>query len=172
MKRTLLWLVAVGAVAALAYAQTVTVRGAVGHGLAGNPDSDRPNAQFRFAVHEAEFNGRTRLGGGFQIEVRGEQGITTVHMPQVERLAVNAEEGVATFSGRGWAVQRTRQGMRRVQGVVFVRVADNRDAGSTEGDPDTIAVAFRTAPDAEPAFAYRGAVLRGDIHVFVETRSR
>lgn len=172
MKRTLLWLVAIGAIAALAYAQTASARGALGQGLAGAPDSDRPNAQFRFAVSEVNFNGRTRLNGGFQIEVRGEEAVTVVHLPNVERLAVDVESGVATFSGRGWAVQRTRQGMRRVQGFVLVRVEDNRAADSTEGDPDRIAVAFRTAPDAEPAFTYRGVVLRGDIRVFAETRTR
>ncbi|MCX7993062.1 MAG: hypothetical protein N2651_05290 [Fimbriimonadales bacterium] len=172
MKRKLLWLVAIGALAALAYAQTATLRGAAGQGLAGAPDAERPNAQFRFAVKELEFNGQTRRGGSFEIEVRGENSVTTVHLPNVERLAVNAEEGVAAFSGRGWAAQRTRQGVRRTQGIVFVRVEDNRSADSTEGDPDTIAVAFRTAPDAEPVFTYRGVVLRGDIRVFEETRSR
>ncbi|MCS6883653.1 MAG: hypothetical protein NZU74_20210, partial [Chloroflexaceae bacterium] len=149
-----------------------TLRGAAGQGLAGAPDAERPNAQFRFAAKQLEFNGQSRTSGGFEIEVRGENAVTVVHLGNVERLAVNMEEGTATFSGRGWAAQRTRQGVRRTQGIVTVRVADNRDAGSTEGDPDTIAVALRTAPDADPVFAYRGVVQRGDIVVFEETRSR
>lgn len=170
MKRKLLWLVAIGAVAALAYAQTVTVRGAIGMGVAGAQNA--PNAQFRFLAKQVVFNDQSRTGGSFGIEVRGENAITVVHLPNVDRLEVDAENGVAVFSGRGWIVQRTRQGVRRTQGIVTVRVADNRDAGSTDGDPDTIEVAFRTAPDAEPAFTYRGVVLRGDIRVFEETRSR
>lgn len=172
MKRKLLWLVAIGAVAALAYAQTVTVRGAIGMGMAGAQDAERPNAQFRFLAKQVVFNDQSRTRGSFEIKVRGENAITVVHLPNVDRLEVDAENGVAVFSGRGWIVQRTRQGVRRTQGIVTVRVADNRDAGSTDGDPDTIGVAFRTAPDAEPAFTYRGVVLRGDIRVFEETRSR
>ncbi len=172
MKRNLLWLVAVGAVTALVYAQTATLRGAAGHGMAGAPDAERPNAQFRFAVKELVFNNQSRLGGGFEIEVRGENGLTVLHMPNVASLSVDAANGIATFSGRGWAAQRTRQGVRRTRGIVFVRVEDNRSPGSTEGDPDTIAVAFRTAPDADPVFTYEGVVLRGDIRVFEETRSR
>lgn len=172
MKRKLLWLVAIGAVAAFAYAQTATLRAAVGQGLAGAPDAERPNAQFRFAVKQVEFNGQSHTGGGFDIEVRGDNSVTGVHLTRVANLSVDAENGVATFSGRGWAAQRTRQGVRRTQGIVTVRVADNRDASSTEGDPDTIAVAFRTAPDADPVFTYRGVVQRGDIRVIEETRSR
>lgn len=172
MKRKLLWLVAIGAVAAFAYAQTATLRAAVGQGLAGAPDAERPNAQFRFAVKQAEFNGQSRTGGGFDIEVRGDNSVTVVHLTQVASVSIDAENGVATFSGRGWAAQRTRQGVRRTQGIVTVRVADNRDADSTEGDPDTIAVAFRTAPDADPVFTYSGVVKRGDIRVIEETRSR
>lgn len=172
MKRKLLWLVAIGAVAAFAYAQTATLRAAVGQGLAGAPDAERPNAQFRFAVKQVEFNGQSYTGGGFDIEVRGDNSVTGVHLTRVANLSVDTENGVATFSGRGWAAQRTRQGVRRTQGIVTVRVADNREAGSTEGDPDTIAVAFRTAPDADPVFTYRGVVQRGDIRVIEETRSR
>jgi hypothetical protein len=172
MKHKLLWLVAIGAVAVLAYAQTATLRGAAGQGMAGAPDAERPNAQFRFAVKQLVFNNQSRTSGGFEIEVRGENAATVVHLPNVDRLEVDAENGVAAFSGRGWIAQRTRQGVRRTPGIVTVRVADNRDADSTEGDPDTIAVAFRTAPEAEPAFTYRGVVLRGDIRVFEETRSR
>lgn len=172
MKRKLLWLVAIGAVAALAYAQTVTVRGTIGQGLAGPQDAERPNAQFRFVAKQVVFNDQSRTGGSFEIEVRGQNAVTVVHLPSVDRLEVDAANGVAVFSGRGWVAQRTPQGVRRTQGIVIVRVADNRDADSTDGDPDTIAVALRTAPDAEPAFTYRGVVKRGDIRVFEETRSR
>jgi hypothetical protein len=70
MKRKLVWLTAIGAVMALAYAQSVTIRGAIGFGLAGAPDAERPNAQFHFSVKQVEFNNQSRLGGGFAIEVR------------------------------------------------------------------------------------------------------
>jgi hypothetical protein len=58
MKRKLIWLTAIGAVMALAYAQSVTIRGAIGFGLAGAPDAERPNAQFNFSVKQASITGR------------------------------------------------------------------------------------------------------------------
>jgi hypothetical protein len=173
MKRKLIWLTAMGAVMALAYAQSVTIRGAVGFGLAGAPDAERPNAQFNFSVKQAEYNGQTRLGGGFAIEVREANRLVSIHMANARRLEVDTENKVATFGGPAFAVERTRQGVQRARGVVVVRVDDNRTPRDTQGDPDTIAVAFFTNPDSEePAYAYRGAVRRGDIVVFEETRSR
>ncbi len=172
MKRTLLWLVAAGAFVTLAYAQTVIVRGAVGFGFAGAPDAERPNARFDFSVQEVVYGNQSRLFGGFAIEVRSENAITVVHLARVERVSVDAAEGTASFSGRGWAVQRTRQGVRRVQGIVSVSVEDNRDPRATEGDPDTLTVEFRTEPDTDPVFTYAGVVKRGDISVFERTRSR
>lgn len=46
--RKLIWLGALGTLAALVYAQTVTVRGAVGGGAAWAPDAEHPNARFNF----------------------------------------------------------------------------------------------------------------------------
>ena len=173
MKRKLVWLTAIGAVMALAYAQSVTVRGAVGHGLAGAPDAERPNAQFHFSVKQVEFNEQSRLGGGFAIEVREANRLVSIQMPNAQRLAVDIENKRAVFSGPAVAVQRTRQGVERARGVVVVRVEDNRSLRDTGGNPDTIAVDFFTNPDSEePAYAYRGVVRRGDIVVFEETRSR
>jgi hypothetical protein len=173
MKRKLIWLTAIGAVMALAYAQSVTIRGAIGFGLAGAPDAERPNAQFNFSVKQAEYNGQTRLGGGFAIEVREANRLVSIQMPNAQRLTVDIENKRAVFSGPAVAVQRTRTGVERARGVVVVRVGDNRTPRETGGNPDTIAVAFFTNPDSEePAYAYRGAVRRGDIVVFEETRSR
>lgn len=173
MKRKLIWLTAIGAVMALAYAQSVTIRGAIGFGLAGAPDAERPNAQFNFSVKQAEYNGQTRLGGGFAIEVREANRLVSIQMANAQRLAVDIENKRAIFSGPAVAVVRTRQGVERARGVVAVRVGDNRTPRDTQGDPDTIAVAFFTNPDSEePAYTYRGVVRRGDIVVFEETRSR
>jgi hypothetical protein len=173
MKRKLIWLTAMGAVMALAYAQSVTIRGAVGFGLAGAPDAERPNAQFNFSVKQAEYNGQTRLGGGFAIEVREANRLVSIHMANARRLEVDTENKRAVFSGPAVAVQRTRTGVERARGVAIVRVGDNRNPRETGGNPDTIAVAFFTNPDSEePAYAYWGAVRRGDIVVFEETRSR
>ncbi|BCW96848.1 MAG: hypothetical protein WHS44_12070 [Fimbriimonadales bacterium] len=172
MKRKLMWLAGIGAIAALAYAQTVTVRGAFGHGLAGHPDAERPNAQFNFSVKQVEYNGQTRTGGGFAIEVRTEQSLTTIQMANANRIAVDMENHAATFSGPAVAVQRTRQGVQRTRGVAVVRVGDLRNPRTGEGDPDTIAVRFFVEGNEEPVFTYRGIVRRGDIVVFEETRSR
>lgn len=172
MKRKLMWLVGIGAIAALAYAQTVTIRGAFGSGLAGHPDADRPNAQFNFSVKQAEYNGQTRTGGGFAIEVRGQHSLTTIQMMNANRVAVDMENRVAAFSGPAVAVQRTRQGIQRTRGVVAVVVGDLRNPHTGEGDPDTIAVRFFVEGNEEPVFTYRGLVRRGDIVVFEETRSR
>lgn len=173
MKPKLLWITAIGAVVALAYAQTLTVRGASGVGLAGTPQVERPNAQFNFSVKQAEFNGQTRMGGGFGIEVREPNRLVTVQMPEVRRLTVDMENKRAEFAGPAVAVVRTRQGVERARGVVVVRVADRRNPRDAEGDPDTIAVAFFSNPEStEPTYTYRGVVRRGDIVVFEETRSR
>ncbi len=92
MKRKLMWLTAIGAVMALAYAQSVTVRGAVGQGLAGAPDAERPNAQFNFSVKQAEYNGQTRLGGGFAIEVREANRLVSIQMANAQQLAVTSRQ--------------------------------------------------------------------------------
>lgn len=173
MNRKLLWITAIGAVVALAYAQSLTVRGAFGFGYAGAPDAGRPNAQFRFSVKQAEYNGQTRMRGSFGIEVREQNRLVAIQMPEVRRLAVDIENKRAAFSGPAVAVVRTRQGVERARGVVVVRVGDLRNPRDGEGDPDTIAVAFFANPDStEPTYTYRGVVLRGDIVVFEETRSR
>jgi hypothetical protein len=111
MKRKLMWLTAMGAVMALAYAQSVTIRGAVGFGLAGAPDAERPNAQFNFSVKQAEYNGQTRLGGGFAIEVREANRLVSIQMANAQRLAVDIENKRAVFSGPAVAVSaRARRG--------------------------------------------------------------
>jgi len=70
-------------------------------------------------------------------------------MREVARFGANTEAGVAEFSGPGMIVVRTREGVRRERGIVFVRVQDNRGPRDTEGDPDTLAVGFRLRPDAD-----------------------
>ena len=173
MKRKLIWLTAIGAVMALAYAQSVTVRGAVGQGLAGAPDAERPNAQFAVSVTQYEYNGQTRTGGSFAFQARTADAYVGIQMPRVESFTVDAENKVAEIQGVAYAIQRTRQGVQRTRGVVVVTVDDNRNWRGREGDPDTIAVAFFTNPDSEePAYTYRGVVRRGDIVVFEEIRSR
>lgn len=173
MKHKLLLITAIGAVVALAYAQSVTISSAFGTGLAGAPGAERPNAQFRFSVKQAEYNGQTRQAGSFTIEVRESNRLVAIQMHELRQLAVNLEDKVATFSGTATAAVRTRQGVERARGVVVVRVADRRNPSEAEGDPDTITVAFFTNPDSEePTYTYRGVVRRGDIVVFEETRSR
>ncbi len=171
MRYKLMWLIGVGALVVFAYAQiSGSVRGATGAGLAGLPDAETPNARFSFHVGAATFNNQTRMHGNFAIAVRGEQSLTDITLRELRRLEVNTENGTATFSGPAVLSSRSRSGSQRTPGVVVVRVADNRGPRDTEGDPDTIGVAFYTNPDADPVFTYRGVVKRGDIKVFSRSR--
>lgn len=173
MKQRLMWITAISAVVAIAYAQALTVRGAFGFGYAGAPDADRPNAQFSFSVKQAEFNGQTRMGGSFVITVREPNQRVAIYMPEVQQLTVDTENKQAEFSGAAYAFVRTRQGYQRARGTVVVRVADLRNSRDSEGDPDTITVAFYTDSDSEePTYTYQGVVLRGDIVVFERSYSR
>ena len=169
--RKLLWLCALGAIAAIAFAQTVTVRGAAGRGAAGAPNADRPNARFDFHVAQFTYNDQTRVRGQFNFSFRGER-LVEIAIREVGRFGANMDTGVAEFSGPAIAVIRTREGVRRERGIAFVRVQDHRGPDQTEGDPDTITVAFRPRPDADPIFTYRGVVKAGDIKVFERTGSR
>jgi hypothetical protein len=172
MKRRLLWLTAISAVAALVYAQSFTVRGAFGSGYAGAADSERPNSQFNFSVKQYQYNDQSWLGGFFTITVRESDSIVFVNIPRVQRLAVDAQNKSAEFSGPAYAVRRTRQGSERARGVAVVKVDDNRSWRDQDGDPDTIAVAFYTEEDGDPVYTYKGVVRRGDITVFEQSRSR
>ena len=172
MKRHLIWLTAIGAVMALAYAQSVTVRGAVGQGLAGAPDAERPNAQFAVSVTQYEYNGQTRTGGSFAFQARTADAYVGIQMPRVESFTVDAENKVAEIRGVAYAIQRTRQGVQRARGVVVVQVDDNRTPRDRQGDPDTIRVAFYTDENSDPAFTYEGVVRLGDILVYERTYSR
>ena len=174
MKRRLMWLTAIGAVVALAYAQSsVIVRGAYGFGLASSTNAERPDAQFNFSVRQVEFNGQTRTSGFFAIETRSPNEVVHIHIPEVRRISVDMENKHALFSGPAVAVRRTRTGIERARGAAVVNVHDRRRPSEAVGSPDTIAVAFFTNPDSEePTYTYRGAVRRGDIVVFEGTRSR
>ncbi|MFQ3612038.1 MAG: hypothetical protein SNJ72_11155, partial [Fimbriimonadales bacterium] len=131
MKRKLMWLTAIGVVAAVAYAQISAV-GAVGNGFAGAPDADQPNARFGFKVARVEARGQTNLRGDFGFAFRGERGLVEINMASLRNLEVNLDEKTATFTGPAVATVRTNSGVRRERGVVVVHVADNRPAGSTE----------------------------------------
>ncbi len=165
MKRKLMWLTAIGALAAFAYAQISAV-GAVGAGFAGAPDAEQPNARFGFKVAQVEARGQTYLRGNFGFAFRGERGMVEINMSSLRNLEVDTENKVATFTGPAIATVRTNAGLRRERGVVIVRVEDNRPARSEEGDPDTIGVRF-AVPNNENGFtfSYRGVVKRGDILV-------
>jgi hypothetical protein len=173
MKRKLMWLTAIGAVVALAYAQSsVIVRGAYGFGLASSSNAERPDAQFNFSVRQVEFNGQTRTSGFFAIETRSPVEVVHIHIPEVRQISVDMANKEAQFSGPAIAVRRTRTGIERARGTAIVRVHDRRNPREAEGDPDTIAVAFFTAQSSEPSYSYRGGVRRGDIVVFELSSSR
>jgi len=115
MKRKLIWLTAIGAVVAVAYAQSLTVRGALGFGLAGAPDAEQPNAQFAVSVTQYEYNGQTRTGGSFAFQARTADAYVGIQMPRVESFTVDAENKVAEIRGVAYAIQRTRQGVQRAR---------------------------------------------------------
>jgi hypothetical protein len=100
MKRKLMWLTAIGAVVAVAYAQSVIVRGAYGLGFASGSNAERPDALFHFSVRQVEANGEIRNGGFFSIEAYSATGVVHVYIPQVRDIEVNKSERKAQFSGR------------------------------------------------------------------------
>jgi hypothetical protein len=166
MKRKLIWLTAIGAVVAVAYAQSVIVRGAYGLGLASSANAERPDALFNFSVKQIEFNEQTRTSGFFAIETRSPNEVVHIHVPEVRRISVDIENKEAQFSGPAVAVRRTRTGIERARGIAVVSVQDRRRPNESEESPDTIAVAFFAAQSSEPSYTYRGAVRRGDIVVY------
>jgi len=169
MKRKLIWLTAIGAVVAVAYAQSLIVRGAYGLGFASSPNAERPDALFHFSVRQVEANGEIRNGGFFSIEAYSATGgVVHVYISQVRDIRVNMSERKAEFSGPAIAVDRSRPVVRWQRGVAKVEVVDNsprQHPGSTPAR-DTIRVEFYPPEASEPAFTYTGAVRRGDIVVY------
>lgn len=147
-------------------AQDASIEGAFGMGLASNNNTGEPNALFRFAVKRITWGNHSRVSGSFHFRARDteNQRAVEIAMPNVGRLEVSGDEAI--FSGAAVMTVATRQGVRRVRGHVIVQVADNRDANSNEGDPDGLSVRFFVEQGSDPAFAYRGQVVRGDIVVF------
>ncbi len=104
MKRHLIWLTAIGAVVAVAYAQSVIVRGAYGLGFASGSDAERPDALFHFSVRQVEANGEIRNGGFFSIEVYSATGVVHVYIPRVRDIPcehVAAKGSVQWFCNSG-----------------------------------------------------------------------
>jgi hypothetical protein len=166
MKRKLMWLTAIGAVVAVAYAQSAIVRGSYGLGLASSANAERPDAQFNFSVRQVVANGETRNGGFFSIEAYSATEVVQVYIPQVRDIEVNKSERKAQFSGRAIAVVRSRPSVRWQQGVAKVEVVDNSPRPRPDSPPDTIRVNFYLPEASEPTFTYIGAVRRGDIVVY------
>jgi hypothetical protein len=166
MKRHLIWLTAIGAVVAVAYAQSVIVRGAYGLGFASGSNSERPDALFHFSVRQVEANGEIRNSGFFSIEAYSATGVVHVYIPRVRDIEVNMSERKAQFSGPAIAVDRSRPVVRWQQGVAKVEVVDNSPRPRPDSTPDTIRVNFYLPEASEPTFTYIGAVRRGDIVVY------
>ncbi|MCS7066121.1 MAG: hypothetical protein NZL85_07600 [Fimbriimonadales bacterium] len=166
------WLALLALASAVAIAQPCVVEGAFGGGAAGAPDASNPNAHFGLNVVNASCADRQFQAGAFRLATRQENRLVEIQMVRLERLEVDIENRTATFVGPAVMTVRTREGVRHVRGAVRVRVHDNRPRSSTEGPPDTIAVQFFVPDREDPAFAYRGAVMQGDILVFRHERSR
>ena len=168
MKRHLIWLTAIGAVVAVAYAQSVIVRGAYGLGFASGSNAERPDALFHFSVRQVEANSEIRNGGFFSIEVYSATGVVHVYIPRVRDIEVNMSQRKAQFSGSAIAVDRSRPVVRWQRGVAKVEVVDNSPRQHPDSTParDTIRVDFYLPETSEPAFTYTGAVRRGDIVVY------
>ncbi len=167
MKRIVALAVLAGALAVFANAQSII--GAKGFGLAGPSDSETIDSFFSFGVVSYTFRDQTRTYGAFAITIRGDQSFTQIYTFRVNDLTVDTEAGTATFSGEAYLVTRTRSGFERTRGFVVVEVEDNRRWRDTEGDPDTIRVAFYTDPEGDPDFTYEAVVKAGDIHIFSRT---
>jgi hypothetical protein len=161
-----LWWISLLAIALPVVAQDASIDGAYGTGVASNSNTGDPNAHFRFAVKRMTRGDQSRISGEFHFRARDVDNHRAVEiaMPNVGRLEVG--DNTASFAGPAVMTATTRQGTRRVRGHVVVQVADNRDADSNEGDPDGLSVRFFAGQNTDPAFAYRGRVVRGDIVVF------
>ncbi|HSV73883.1 MAG TPA: hypothetical protein VLH79_09005 [Chthonomonadales bacterium] len=149
--------------------------GAVGRGVARGEEGRA--AEFGFEVRRVVAPGRpgrdVRLQGHFRFALahpRERFGVE-LRMQDVQRLEVDRQARAAQFAGPGVLVTRGGRGVERVQGRVFVRVADNRGADAASGAEDTIAVRFDPIR-SDRKLDFAGVVARGDIRVFFREGER
>lgn len=151
-----LGLVILASVSLVAVAQNGFVEGAHGRGVAVNREGQR--AVVRFEVARVRREGQEMVRGWLNLNSRTERATVEISM-RCERLAVTGS--VAEWAGPGRIAIRTRDGVRRMEGRVQCRAADNRREG--QGDPDTINVAFSGRDNFSWTFA--GAIREGQIIV-------
>lgn len=137
------------------------IEGVTGRGVAAN---EHQRAAFSlFAVKATCEHQDPRVRGSFELGTmteRGRVGIFTDHINSLRRDGMTvAVSGPAVF------VLETREGTRRIPGVVHVVARDGAGADlATVGEGDALAVHFESHGFS---WSFRGGVLEGGIEVFV-----
>lgn len=154
------------ALTVLATAQTPTLEGTRGRGVATT--SDARVGHFRFEIARATREDQSRLRGTFVFAQAGRPGTDVraveIRMENPAELRVAAPR--ASFSGRAVMIVPTGPTtFRRLPGRLHVIVSDTKKPTDAIGTtPDTIALKFTNA-EAEVSFEFSGRVREGDLVV-------
>ncbi|NUL82774.1 MAG: hypothetical protein HUU60_08650 [Armatimonadetes bacterium] len=134
------------------------------HGRGTAMSENNRRGEFDFTAMKQVCGDVTRIGGNLSF-VEMASNVTGRHveirLPNVREF--HSDGNVAEFSGPGVMILRTRDGLRRFEGIVHARVQDNRRPGGA-GKPDTITLRF-VGNSANAAYSFAGSVGRGDIVV-------
>lgn len=157
------------ALAAVVLAQGVALIGARGHGSA--VAEDHRVAEFRLNVAKLTSD-PPRMEGSFSAHIVGSdrRGVA-IDLRHLRNVVVSGEHrNVCEFGGAAVMRVRTPSGVETVEGLLAVRVADNRTPTNPNLDrPDLIHLRF-TKPGTHIDYTFTGRVRQGDIDVFVRTR--
>jgi phage terminase large subunit-like protein len=158
-------IVCIVAIAALAAANTWTMEGGKGHGRAVNGTS---SVDFSFGVAHFSDGTQSVHRGGLNLfqPPRMNQPATYITMRAVQSVEVDGNE--VTFAGPGTMTVMTAAGPQQVQGTVMGWAKDNRTWQNPQGSADLVQFEFVPEGQSAAAFEFAGAILRGDVAVFVE----
>jgi len=156
------FIAATGLLAAAAIA--ATMQGAQGRGTALG-DNGRA-ANFQFHVAKVEDQGMVHVGGRFMHGERPSNSrpgfsISTDRIAAVEVSGDHKE--VCNFGGPAVLTVHTPNGIKRIPGMLSVRVVD-RNRGSNS-DLDLYGVSFKDR-DGKEIYSFAGGVRQGNIQVF------
>jgi hypothetical protein len=154
-------------VSSVAVADGTVRQGVVGQGVAVN--SEGREGAFTIRAVKVTTEQGTRIEGNFRFSTGNRDTRTLLVVEaRVERLRVNEHD--AGFAGRGVMVIKRGTEVRRVEGIVEGRCADNRRPNSTDNKPDAIGFSFTPRNTNADGFRFGGNVRVGDLHVFTQTR--
>lgn len=164
------------AVAATAIAQTPPIAVAHGRGVVQNEAGGK--AEFGFEVAKRMVDGTVRVRGNLNFATmpgEGEGGrtrpVVRINTDKLERLVIAEDNPKAgSFGGPAVLARVGANGrVERIQGVVSVQVADNRNPDSgADVRKDGFRVEFNVRGESgtpRTIFTFAGAVVRGDLVV-------